>query len=660
MCRGSYINPSNSNLTLHNESLRIILENISIFEFLKSKKYSTGSLNCPELYRDFARNSQNDKIADEEQFLVLCDEFTKYGKLFDEYKNLFLKEKYYIDDKTITGEYFRSLLQLKNEYLMEAKICNLAEYPTSKKQCVNLLKDEIDIQIEENGFYVALPLYATERYFGIIRILYPTKQTFILEHGNEYKLTEEYQERLGYFSQLISLHIETNYYLAGYKKLSSVNETITEISLLKLSKACELLSEVVNCNGAMIRLFKESTLQPEIRGYTDTLAGYVRFLKSFKDPQYPEVNQFSQAVISLFTEDGNIMAVSFSTELEAEKKVNIFSIDNDNNIIQSQRIMEIGDLKSEKYRGKLDELNIKQITIVPIQNINNSYMVLTNTINRKFITADVEMLILAVKGMGLEIKHIQDSEKITKQQQEIAQTESMRTVIHQVAAPLHGMRSHISNMLKGDIEVNARKEKLKQMFFMIKHSIRQLTRFQKTLNFDVKPVKEILGLRKFLIERCIEFQSLAKSKGIGIFTYSSEEKFKSLESIETDRELLEEVMNNLIDNAIKYSFNASSLRANGINYDESNPKSDGNILIYHYTKLDKTFIRVTSWGASISEEEKLKIFEKDYRGENANQFSTMGSGIGLFLVKRIIEALKAEISVSSRGNKTEFIIAIRN
>ena len=109
-------------------------------------------------------------------------------------------------------------------------------------------------------------------------------------------------------------------------------------------------------------------------------------------------------------------------------------------------------------------------------------------------------------------------------------------------------------------------------------------------------------------------------------------------TIEANEELLKQVWINLIDNAIKFSQN------NGvINFKASE------------TEKHLSF-SITNYGAEISEEALGKIFNKFYQADISH--STEGNGIGLAIVKKILDLHRGEISVTSKDKAVTFTIII--
>ena len=113
----------------------------------------------------------------------------------------------------------------------------------------------------------------------------------------------------------------------------------------------------------------------------------------------------------------------------------------------------------------------------------------------------------------------------------------------------------------------------------------------------------------------------------------------SLEELDivANEEMLKQVWINLIDNAIKFSYDGGT-----INVDLKKEKSE-------------VVFKISNGGESIKEQDYNRIFEKFYR---AGQISTDGHGVGLSIVKKIVELHNGTISVASCDDLTEFTITL--
>ena len=110
-------------------------------------------------------------------------------------------------------------------------------------------------------------------------------------------------------------------------------------------------------------------------------------------------------------------------------------------------------------------------------------------------------------------------------------------------------------------------------------------------------------------------------------------------SIRTDKTLLSHVWSNIIGNAIKYSYDNSKIE------------------IKLRNENDKIKVTIKDYGIGIEEEKVPYIFNKFYQGDTSH--SNEGNGLGLALVKGIVDLINGKIEVHSEVNKgTEFIVTL--
>jgi signal transduction histidine kinase len=116
---------------------------------------------------------------------------------------------------------------------------------------------------------------------------------------------------------------------------------------------------------------------------------------------------------------------------------------------------------------------------------------------------------------------------------------------------------------------------------------------------------------------------------------------KPLPEIKADRESINQAITNLIDNAVKYSGDSR------------------NIIVRAYAEDQYLIFTVKDFGIGIRKEEIDKVFERFYRGGNELTRTVKGSGLGLTLVKQIVEAHHGKIEVDSEvGNGSTFTVRI--
>jgi signal transduction histidine kinase len=105
---------------------------------------------------------------------------------------------------------------------------------------------------------------------------------------------------------------------------------------------------------------------------------------------------------------------------------------------------------------------------------------------------------------------------------------------------------------------------------------------------------------------------------------------ENIPHLSVDKEALSQVINNLLDNAVKFS--------------------SGNKEIQVHLRKDKEHIvlEVRDKGIGISPDDLDKVFDKFYQGKNALKQTVKGTGLGLTLVKHTVEAHGGRVSVKSK------------
>lgn len=106
-----------------------------------------------------------------------------------------------------------------------------------------------------------------------------------------------------------------------------------------------------------------------------------------------------------------------------------------------------------------------------------------------------------------------------------------------------------------------------------------------------------------------------------------------------DEDKFQQVIMNLLDNACKYSEDGKEI-----------------IVTTGFSSSDKVLIKVKDFGVGINEEYKHKVFEKFIRLENHLTSKTQGNGLGLYIVKNLVDAMNGNIWFESSNNGTEFFV----
>ena len=167
-------------------------------------------------------------------------------------------------------------------------------------------------------------------------------------------------------------------------------------------------------------------------------------------------------------------------------------------------------------------------------------------------------------------------------------------------------------------------------------SILKITRIESK---DFKINKDSIDINQLIEQVIKQLKSAADDKGLTL-----EVNLEPLFLIEADSVLIQEVIVNLIENAIKYS-----------------PKGK-TIKILSSEVEDKIIFMVEDEGEGISKEDQRKVFQKFYRSKS-NEMMVDGSGLGLYLVKYFIELHSGEVFLQSQigeGTTIGFSLPLEN
>lgn len=231
---------------------------------------------------------------------------------------------------------------------------------------------------------------------------------------------------------------------------------------------------------------------------------------------------------------------------------------------------------------------------------------------------------------------------ITSQQKlEFSRREFVANVSHELRTPLTTVKSYAETLMDMPYD-----EEMHTRFLgTIANEADRMTRIVKDLlmlsrldegQYEVRPFEQI-DLSEFLSGVVERMFFSAKEKHQTLLLHAPSENSFVL----SDRDKLEQVVINIVSNAIKYT-----------------PKG-GKIDVYFGTLYKDAFIKVRDNGIGIPKENLPRIFERFYRVDKARSRETGGTGLGLAIAKQIMNQLGGNISITSEvGDGTEVIISI--
>jgi signal transduction histidine kinase len=229
-----------------------------------------------------------------------------------------------------------------------------------------------------------------------------------------------------------------------------------------------------------------------------------------------------------------------------------------------------------------------------------------------------------VNAFNLMSKKLLKLEKIRK--------ESTSDLAHELRTPLTTIKGYLEAIEDGKIEVN--QESIAEM----QEETQRMTTLIEKLNEFADAQNKVFNLKieklnlTPIIEKIIKQQQGALSeKNINLDLILEKEHF-----IKGDQSSLFQIFNNIIENAIKYN------------------KKDGKIEIKAVENRNSLVLYIQDSGVGISQDDLPFVFERFYRADKSRNSKNQGTGIGLAVVKELMEAHQGKIEVESNGSGTIF------
>ena len=245
--------------------------------------------------------------------------------------------------------------------------------------------------------------------------------------------------------------------------------------------------------------------------------------------------------------------------------------------------------------------------------------------NEDYAKRDFRDFAKALNKMAYELK--KDDE---------AQKSFIANVSHELKTPMTSIGGFIDGILDGTIPPQEEKKYLSIVSSEVKRLSRMVVsmlNISKIEAGEIQLAETKYDVGKQIFETLLNFERKIEEKHIEIAGF---EKMNGV-MIEGDRDLIQQVIYNLFDNAMKFT------------------PENGKITVSASSSDTGTKVTIRNSGAGVSEEELARLFERFYKVDKSRSFDTKGVGLGLYIVKTIVNMHEGEISASSRiGEYTEF------
>ena len=247
----------------------------------------------------------------------------------------------------------------------------------------------------------------------------------------------------------------------------------------------------------------------------------------------------------------------------------------------------------------------------------------------RIMQGDFSVRIATMHGAGMEGFN-QIGMAINAMAQELSGTETLRTdfianVSHELKTPLAVMGNYATMLQRPGIteeEKNDYAKAISEAARRLAQLITNILKLNKLENQQIFPQPTEFDLGEQICECLLGFEDAWEAKNLEIETDIQDDV-----RIQSDPELLSLVWNNLISNAVKFSTDG------------------GEIGVTLKTEEDYVVVSVSDTGCGMKPETGMHIFEKFYQGDTSH--ATQGNGLGLALVRRVVDILNGEIGVQS-------------
>lgn len=277
---------------------------------------------------------------------------------------------------------------------------------------------------------------------------------------------------------------------------------------------------------------------------------------------------------------------------------------------------QMRDYKLVQLQMSIDSTHSPELFESTRQNIEKEY----RGNQTKFAGEGIVFLAIIFVGAAFLYRSVRRQFRMQQQQQNF-----MMAVTHELKTPIAVARINLETMQKHNLDPEKQRK-------LIRKTLEETTRLNSLTN-NILVASQLEGGGHDITREDVNLSDLLKDV-MADFRHRFperifEEKVEDEMDLKGDPLLLQIMVNNLVENAIKYSPKESTIKA-------LLRKENGNI-----------HLEIADEGEGIHDAEKTRIFEKFYRIGNENTRKTQGTGLGLYLCSKIARDHNADISVTN-------------
>ena len=222
---------------------------------------------------------------------------------------------------------------------------------------------------------------------------------------------------------------------------------------------------------------------------------------------------------------------------------------------------------------------------------------------------------------------------------ETLKTDFVSNVSHEIKTPIAVIQNY-AQLLKTDTLTEQERKDYSETIYgaaiRLNTLITNILRLNRLENQRISVATVSFDLSAQLTECLLSFEAIWEEKQIEI-----EPDIEDGVTVNSDKELLSIVWNNLLSNAFKFT------------------ESGGTVGVTLKSEGEYASVTIRDTGCGISSEAAKHIFDKFYQGDTSH--ATQGNGLGLALVKRILDMIGGEITIESKpGEGSAFMVRLRS
>ena len=244
-------------------------------------------------------------------------------------------------------------------------------------------------------------------------------------------------------------------------------------------------------------------------------------------------------------------------------------------------------------------------------------------------------------GIGIVFLIIHFTSVVVNKRNADEQINFFNNITHEIKTPLTILLSSLDNVTESAKSSDGSKRQIKTTVKRINSLFEQMLNFQRFTSDDNLP-QDIshINLNEYIKKRVNNFLPLTEERNIDIIINNEWDD----PYFYFDKDIFDKILLNLISNAIKYSFDNGKIYIN-----------------FSKNSINELKIEIIDEGLGIPKDQQKYILNRYYRARNVINSQKPGTGLGLMMVKKLLERTGGKINFSSEENKgTTFTVLLQN